>query len=278
MVAGGAIGALACGLFNWWWKLGRPKPEWWIGYAVPSGLGACLMAAALIPLAQIPRLARSRTVRHGATLRAMLAPLADSRFLRLVLFGCWFSFFNGVSQSAQNIYPYRTLGVILFAMLAMQTGMRIGQLTLSPYLGRLADRLGNRPVMTGCMLLVAQGPLFYLFATPGQPGWIVGAWVLWIAYAGLNVCLPNLMLKLSPGESNTPYIAAYYTITGLCYAASTILGGYALDHYAELTVWFFGSIALNFYQYIFLFGWAGRSLAVPVLLLVIEPKKGVRTI
>jgi len=27
--------------------------------------------------------------------------------------------------------------------------------------------------------------------------WFAGAWVLWIAYAGLNLCLPNLMLKLS---------------------------------------------------------------------------------
>ena len=29
-----------------------------------------------------------------------------------------------------------------------------------------------------------------------------------VAYAGLNVCLPNLMLKLSPDESNTLYIAS----------------------------------------------------------------------
>jgi hypothetical protein len=49
-----------------------------------------------------------------------------------------------------------------------------------------------------CLLLVATGPLFYLAATPEDWWWIVGAWVVWIAYAGLNVCLPNLLLM--PGR------------------------------------------------------------------------------
>ena len=62
-------------------------------------------------------------------------------------------------------------------------------------------------------------------ATPQRWLWFTGAWVLWIAYAGLNVCLPNLMLKLSPERSNAPYIATFYAVTGLCYAASTVVGG-----------------------------------------------------
>ena len=57
----------------------------------------------------------------------MLAPFTDTRFLRLLVFGCWFSFFNGVTQSAQNYYPMQVLGVSLFLSLALQTGMRLGQ-------------------------------------------------------------------------------------------------------------------------------------------------------
>jgi Na+/melibiose symporter-like transporter len=142
---------------------------------ITATLGGCLMVAALLPLARIPRVAKSRTVREGATLRSMLAPFRDSRFLRLVLFGCWFSLSNGLTQSAQFSYPKQVLGIILFAMLAIETGMRLGQLTVSPWLGRLADRLGNRPVMLGCLLLTAQGPLFYFFSTPGQRWWGPGS-------------------------------------------------------------------------------------------------------
>ena len=271
MVAGEAAAMLCGGLFVWGWHYLHPDRPRWIAYVVPAVLGGCFMIASLVPLARIPRLAVSRTVRAGATLRAMLAPLADRRFLRLLAFGCWFSFFNGVTQSAQLFYPYRVLGVGLFVMLALKTGMRCGQLTVSPWLGRLADRAGNRPVMIGSLLLVATGPLFFLAASPEAWWWIVGAWVVWIAYAGLNVCLPNLLLKLSPGESNTPYIATYYAVTGLCYAASTIAGGGLLDYCRDETFSLAGgALVLGFYEYIFLFGWITRSLGVLVLLAVVE--------
>jgi len=68
--------------------------------------------------------------------------------------------------------------------------MRIGQWGVSPWIGRLADRLGNRPVMIVSQLLVAAGLLFFALATPQHWAWLIGAWVLWVAYAGLNVCLP----------------------------------------------------------------------------------------
>jgi len=269
MVAGQAAAMLAGGLFVWGWQGLHPTAPRWIAYVMTATLGGCLMIAALVPLALMPSMATSRAACRGATLRSILAPFSDSRFLRLLLFGCWFSLSNGLTQSAQYSYPKQVLGLILFAMLAMQTGMRVGQLAVSPWLGRLADRVGNRPVMLGCLFLVAQGPLFYMVSTPDQRWWIVGAWTVWIAYAGINVCLPNLMLKLSPGESNTPYIATFYAVTGLCYAGNTILGGALFDWLGDWTGTCFG-VELDYYRIIFLLGWIARSLGLAVLLRVIE--------
>ena len=177
IVAGEAAAMLAGGLFVWGWHGLHPDSPRWVAYLIPATLGACSMIAALVPLALIPAAVKSPTVRRGATLRSTLAPFSDNRFLRLLLFGCWFSLSNGLTQSAQFSYPKQVLGIALFAMLAMQTGMRLGQLSVSPWLGRLADRIGNRPVMTACLLLVAQGPLFYFFSTPQARWWIIGAWV-----------------------------------------------------------------------------------------------------
>jgi len=269
MVAGQAAAMLSGGLFVWGWQGLHPTAPRWIAYVMTATLGGCLMIAALVPLALMPSMATSRAACRGATLRSILAPFSDSRFLRLLLFGCWFSLSNGLTQSAQYSYPKQVLGLILFAMLAMQTGMRVGQLAVSPWLGRLADRVGNRPVMLGCLFLVAQGPLFYMVSTPDQRWWIVGAWTVWIAYAGINVCLPNLMLKLSPGESNTPYIATFYAVTGLCYAGNTILGGALFDWLGDWTGTCFG-VELDYYRIIFLLGWIARSLGLAVLLRVIE--------
>ena len=183
-----------------------------------------------------------------------------------------------MTQSAQHFYPMQILGVSLFLALTLSTGMRLGQWGVSPWIGQLADRLGNRPVMIVSQLLVAAGLLCFALATPVAWAWYLGAWVLWIAYAGLNVCLPNLMLKLSPERSNAPYIATFYALTGLCYAASTIVGGALVD---QCRTWAFplgDGRWLSFFPCLFLFGWIARSLGVLWLWWIIEPtaERGVK--
>ncbi len=273
MVAGRAASMLSAGLFAWGWRELNPGEAAWIGYAVPAVVGAGFMLAAVMPLAGVPAVgSTSRGSRPIGWLR-VFRPLADNRFLRLLAFGCWFSFFNGITQAAQGVYPYRVLGIGLFVMLALQTMMRLGQLSISPAMGRLADRYGNKPVVFFSLLTVATGPLFLLLATPGQWWWISGAWVVWIVYAGLNVGLPNLMLELSPRDRDTPYIATYFAVTGVFFASSALLGGELLDRFGA-TVWHVPMLrtTLDFYQASFLLGWLLRSLGVVPLLLVIEPR------
>jgi MFS family permease len=270
MVAGQAGAMLAAALFAWGWKGILPDLPPWLGHAIPAVLGAGFMLAAVVPLVKIPQATVGRVARSGATLASVLTPFRDGQFWRLVFFGCWLSFFNGVTQSAQYTYPGQVLGVALSTMLVLRTMTRIGEFTISPSMGRLADRWGNRPVIFVSLLVAAQGPLFYFLATPEDWWWLAAAWLAWIAYAGVNVALPNLMLALSPRQSNGPYIAMYYAVTGLCYAASTIVGGVLADRCHEMTLSLGGGRELDYYSAIFLFGWITRMLGVVVLLSVIE--------
>ncbi|NQU24382.1 MAG: MFS transporter [Candidatus Nealsonbacteria bacterium] len=276
MVVGEAAAMIASGLFVSLWKEWLPSGPKWHPYAISAGLGACFMIAAVVPLAMMTRATGRASSPRASVMQSIRAPFADPRFLRLVLFGCWFSLSTGITQSVQYTYTINILGVGFLALLSMKTGMRGGQFAVSPWMGRLADRIGNRSVMIVCLLICSQGPAFYLFATPETWWWITGAWVAWIAYAGLNVCLPNLMLKLSPEQSNTPYIAMYGAVTGLCYALNTILGGYLYDELRDETFQI-GTAVLDYYDYIFLLGWITRSLGVLVLLMVIEPTSSVLT-
>jgi MFS family permease len=291
-VAGTAAAAIDAGLFVWGTSRVSPDLPRWIPYGIAAAVGAGFMLAALVPLALMPRCERRRvravvgaavalpprggsttaTPTYGnATAANWTTPFRDARFLRLLLFGCWFSFFNGITQSAQSYYPMHVLGVSLFLTLSLQTGMNLGQWGVSPWLGRLADRLGNRPVMFVCQLLVAAGMLFFAAATPAHWEWLIGAWVLWIAYAGLNVCLPNLMLKLAPPQANASYVAAFQAVTGLCYAANTILGGALVDRYKTWVFAIAPSCCLLFFPCLFVFGWLMRSVGAILLLWVIEP-------
>jgi MFS family permease len=114
--------------------------------------------------------------------------------------------------------------------------------------------------------------LFYYVASPTQPWWIIGAWTLWVAYAGLNVCLPNLMIKLAPAENTSPYISVYYAIKGVFYGLSTVFGGWLFgvlqQHPLAFTPWPFVS---DHYDLIFLVGFVLRTTAIVFLLRIIEP-------
>lgn len=249
----------------------------WACYGIIAALGAFFLLAALIPLGQMPacdsgRQSPSPSRSSGVFSKNWIAPFRDPRFLRLLAFGCWFSFFNGITQSAQRYYPMQILGISLFLSLSLETLTNFGQWTVSPWLGRLADRLGNRPVMFVCQLLVAAGLLFFAAATPSQWWWLVGAWTLWIAYAGLNIGLPNLTLKLAPRETNASYIAAFEAIRGICYAASAIAGGAILDAGKDWTYHITETRCLLFFPCLFIVGWLMRSLGALIVLWIVEPK------
>jgi MFS family permease len=173
LVAGEAIGTLACGSFSYWWMENHTEPLRWIGYAIPAGLGAWFMIAAIVPLWMMPRAETISRTRRRIDWKSLARPFADGHFLRLLLFGCWFSFSNGLTQTMQTTFPAKVLQVSLLTMLAVSTAMRLGQLSVSPALGRMTDRIGNKSVMLFCLVLTAQGPLFYFFPRRRPRG---GSW------------------------------------------------------------------------------------------------------
>jgi MFS family permease len=289
MLVGQNVATIVAAAFAQSWKQHVPQPLW-IAYAITAGVGAVVMAASLLPLLQMPAAERRaaerpsptgatppratppRPAREGLPWRALVQPFRDGPFLRLLLFNCWFSACNGLTQTAQNLYPIRVLHISLALSLAVQTAMRGGQWAISPGLGRLADRRGNRPMMAVCLLIVALGPLCYCAATAERWQWYFGAWAAWVAYAGLNVGLPNLLLRLAPRQTDTPYIATYYAIGSACYAAATVAGGQALD-WLRGRVWDVPGLgACDVYQVSFLLGWAARTAGAALLwLIVVEP-------
>jgi hypothetical protein len=272
MVAGQAVAMLSAGLFTWARHTLHPDEPGWVAYAIPAVAGAGLLVASVALLMRIPAAGSGGTAPDRLTLGWLLAPLADARFRRLLWFGCWTSFFNGLTQSAQGTYPKRQLGLTLLAMLTMETLMRLGQLAVSPALGRLADRVGNRALMAITQPIVGLGLLFYAVATPEDPWWLVAAWAAWIAYAGLNIALPNLTLNLAAGGNTASYMAAYQAVTGLCVAASMLLGGWLADRLPEIWPLLFATPA-GYYRFLFGFGSVARISAVLLLLGVVEPPR-----
>ena len=273
MLTGSVAAMLASALLTYLWREQRPAADIWQAYGISTFAGALCMLAALIPLARIPQLARrdgrdprvaDESHSKSAVHSRLLAGLADPRFAALVLFGCWFSFCNGLTQSAQNFFFAKVLGLQLAFKLLLETGQRLGKWSLAPAVGRLCDRHGNKPVLIGSQLLVAAAMLFFAAATPEHTYVVAGAWLLWIAYAGLDIGLPNLMLALSPRERDASFIALYYAASSLCFGLSTILGGWLVDDWRD-TAWQLGGLTLGLFPAIFVLGWLLRSAGVLLL-------------
>ena len=271
MVVGQAVAAIAAGLFAEWWNRHHPKPQQWIGYALLAGLGAIFILASAIPIWFMPGGEKSRKKAERYSWEKLLEPFQDRGFFGFLLFGFWFSFSNGLTQTLQYTYPKYVLQIVLFLMLASQTAMRLGQIGVCPYLGKAVDRFGNKSIMLICLSITAQGPLFYFFSTPDSWWWFLGSSVAWIAYAGLNIGIPNLMLKIAPRGENANYLTIYFTCTGLCYGMNTLLGGWLSDHFGK-SYWIWHGFSWDFNQTMFFLGWIARCLGIVFLFWVIEPK------
>ncbi len=249
----------------------------WIGYALAAALGVVFLLAAVVPLVKMPHprrrgdaAQRPNAIGVWSALAAMLAPLVDRRYRPLVAFGCWFSFCNGLAQAPQYLFQTRVLDLTLTAVVVMQTAMRLGQSAISPMLGRVADRGRSTAMMMTSQAIVASSTLFFYAATPETWAWFAGAHLAWIAYAGLNVGLPRLMLNLAPGGSAN-HVAAYFATTGVVFAAGSLVGGHWFEKLAEAPEWLSAIPGVeDRYDLFFLGSAALRMLSVVWLARIVE--------
>lgn len=260
---GGIVGSASLALL-WRWML--PEAPRWQPHALSACAGAVLMASAVVPLVLMPAVSRAPSAVPRAPWRTVVRALGDGAYMRLLAYSCWFGLVNGITYAAQFNYPIRVLDISYAGMLTLRGTMRAGQSAIAPAVGRAVDRCGNRPVMILAQLIVATSPLFFLAATP-ERWWIVGgAFLAWIAYAGLNVGLDNLKLKLAPADNNAPYVAVYHAISDLANGVATIAGGFFFDRLRAG-----GSDAMTLYAGLFIAGWLGRTAAALFVARLIEP-------
>jgi Na+/melibiose symporter-like transporter len=266
LVAGRLVGLAASASLALIWPWLLPRGPRWQPLALSAAIGAVMMLAAVIPLAKMPAVRHAPSAVPRAPWRTLGRAFCDPAYRRLLVFSCWFSVVNGIAAAAQEVYPIRVLGLGYPVRQMLQGAMRTGQLAIAPWMGRLVDRWGNRPVIVVTQLITATAPLFFLAATPDRPWLVAGAFAVWIAYAGLNVGLDNIKLKLASESNNAPYIATYYALSDLFNGLAIVAGGLLLERLLAD-----GSQAMRLYAQVFLLAWIGRTLAAGLAARIIEP-------
>ena len=179
----------------------------------------------------------SRWLQLCQRVQALCEPFTDSRFIPLLCYGAYFSLVTQLEQATQFLFLYTVLAGSLTVLMpqVFRAVIKLGQWGLSRRTGQWIDRYGAAPVMLIAQLFVALGPLFYVLAANGCGwGWLFGAQVLWIAYVGLNIGLPQIQLQLAKPHESASWLAAYGLVCAVFACVGLLVGGVIYDRWHEV--------------------------------------------
>jgi len=211
------------------------------------------------------------------------APFEDGNFRRIIAFVAALVVAQSIAGPFFTAYQIQYLALNFTALQLLAAAASLASLASMPLWGYLADKYGNRPILTICSGLVIVPPLLWVLAVPDG---IAGLWgydaghhfhlsltkldiivvntFAGVGWAGVGLTQFNLMIGAAPGDKRTVYVSAIAAVSGLAGGLAPIAGGALMEALAHLTFPAHGLIRNN-YHVLFLFS---ALLRVGALLLI----------
>ncbi|BAZ08402.1 major facilitator transporter [Calothrix sp. NIES-4071] len=161
--------------------------------------------------------------------QTILTFLKDANFLKFLLYSGLWSFAVNVSAPFFNLYLLDNLSIdvsVVTIYSSLQTGANLLMLIIW---GKLADRVGNRPLLVVVGMLVALSPLLWQFGGTDT----ISLWI-WFpllhllsgaTWAAIDLCSANLLMTVAPRANRSIYFAIAAAVPGITGAMGIILGG-----------------------------------------------------
>ena len=194
----------------------------------------------------------------------LLAIFKDSNFLTFLLyFGLW-TFAVNLSAPFFNMYMLEELGLDVSSVSLYNSLSAAARLVVLLGVGKLADRLGNRPLLIGVCLGVAAIPALYLGAGT-HPGclwpWLVLVYLISGGGWGvIELCNNNIQLEIAPARSDSAYFGSAAAVAGIAGALGTTVGGFLAESAGGFT-------------WLFILSTIIRVVAIAPLFFVSEPRR-----
>ncbi|MBD2530784.1 MFS transporter [Nostoc flagelliforme FACHB-838] len=154
----------------------------------------------------------------------------DANFLRFVLYLSLWCFAVNISAPFFNLYMLDNLDIDI-SVVTIYHGLGTGANMLMLLLwGKLADRIGNRPLLLLVGVLVAVTPLLWLGVGSDQISFWIWLPLLHIlagaTWAAIDLCTNNLMMGIAPLRYQSSYFAIAGAIAGITGAMGITIGGF----------------------------------------------------
>jgi MFS family permease len=209
---------------------------------LPLGFGITFISAVFLGLAGLHFLNRISEPQKGGQSGSALSvgrliylPLREPNFRGFLTFTFLWSFSVYFASPFFTLYFLRDLNfsygfVTILGMLsalADMIGMKLW--------GRISDIVKNKAVIRFSSWVAVFLPLAWVSVRPGS---VMIPIMLHIVgggfWAGINLCMNNLLLKISPKENRASYISAFSIMGGLGSAVGAILAGFVLKSLSDV--------------------------------------------
>jgi MFS family permease len=159
--------------------------------------------------------------------------LKDKNFLFFLLYFSAWMFAVNLSAPFFNLYMLDNLAIDVSWVTVYNSLQAGATMVMLVVWGRLADRVGNRPLLLAVGILVAISPLFWL----GTGANSLSLW-LWLpllhilagaTWAAIDLCSNNLQLGVAPAQQQATYFAIAAAVAGISGALGTTVGGFLAE-------------------------------------------------
>ena len=231
---------LGSSFFVDFWRV-RSSPEYEaFGYTIALAAGAIFIGmASPVFMALAPEPLMRRSVGPPVSLVRMVAmPFQDSNYRRLMTFLFMRGFTTNLAVPFFAVYMLQRIGLPLSAVMGFTVLGQVSNLLFLRVWGPMADRLGNKVVLSVCGSLLSLVTLCWTFTTMPErhaftlPLLAVLYIFFGIATAGINVAMGTIGMKLAPEGTATPYLAAASLSASLGAGISPLLGGRFADFFS----------------------------------------------
>ena len=169
----------------------------------------------------------------GARLRdAVAGPFRHPDYRRFIFYSCFWNLAAMVGAPFISMYLLEHVGMDLFRILLLWTISWVGGALLSHQLGGLAERFGQRPVLVLCTAFKSSN-MIGLLVCPADPDiafvFLMPVFMLdAFLNAGITIANNGFMIKNSPRENRTMFIAAGTGFAGVVGGIASIAAGAAI--------------------------------------------------
>ncbi|MFB2896827.1 MFS transporter [Aerosakkonemataceae cyanobacterium BLCC-F50] len=185
------------------------------------------------PKVELITVAESLEEKDNQSLISNFQSLISHNFFRFLLYFGFWAFAINISNPFFNLYLLDNLNINVTWVTVYNSLSAGANLLMLVFWGRLADKIGNRPLLILLGVVAALIPLLWLGTGYNPLCLWVGLPLLHLfsggVWAAIDLCSNNIQMSIAPRHNQATYFAIASAVAGICGAFGATVGGFLAE-------------------------------------------------